>query len=79
MGRAMIEATSDATRKSSWPELVGWHSLTSALRIKRDRPDIIRFELHLIGAHVQRGHDEHRVRLFLEPGTGIIAKTPVFG
>jgi hypothetical protein len=69
----------DDRRKHSWPEVVGWNVLVAGAKIERDRPDIHRLELHHVGDTLLPGHDSHRVRLFLKPGTAIIAKTPVVG
>jgi hypothetical protein len=82
MGRAMIGAmggAGDTARKSSWPEVVGWNFLAAGLKIKKDRPDIIRFEFHDVGNTVPPGHDDDRVRLFLTPGTNFIGITPFVG
>ncbi|KAF7088292.1 hypothetical protein CFC21_091417 [Triticum aestivum] len=77
MGRAMAAATGDDL-KSSWPEVVGWDGFTAMIKIKADRMDVY-IELHTVGDAVAPGEDDHRVRLFGDRVTGLVAETPVVG
>ncbi|KAF7088293.1 hypothetical protein CFC21_091418 [Triticum aestivum] len=80
MGRAMAVGGAGASDhlKSSWPEVVGWDGITASLKIKADRTDVY-IELHFVGDNVAPGEDDHRVRLFGDRVTGLVAHTPVVG
>jgi hypothetical protein len=58
---------------------VGWNFVAAGFKIKKDRPDIVRFEFHNVGDAVPPGHDDDRVRIFLTAGTNFVAITPCVG
>ena len=65
--------------KTSWPEVVGMGLLLAARKIRGDRADV-RLEVYRVGTAVEPGHDDHRVRIFVNiDATYTVALTPFVG
>ncbi|KAG2648193.1 hypothetical protein PVAP13_1NG044108, partial [Panicum virgatum] len=65
--------------KTSWPEVVGLGLLLAARKIRGDQ-SAVRLEVHKVGDAVEPGHDDTRVRIFVNiDATYTVALTPFVG